>query len=120
MKSPDSLIQMGLLGEALEDGPVGVLVADEEMRYIAANRYVCRLLGYDRDELLQLRVTDVARTPTASDEYAEMIRDGVRLGTIPVTCRNGATVDVDYRAAETMVAGMKLYVSVLWPRSGPT
>jgi hypothetical protein len=45
MTSPDSLIQMSLLGEAVEDGPVGVLVADDNMRSIAANNYVCRMLG---------------------------------------------------------------------------
>jgi PAS domain S-box-containing protein len=115
VSSPDSLIQMGLLGEALENGPVGVLVADENMRYIAANAYICRLLGYERDALLRLRVTDVARTATASEEYAEMIREGVRYGTIALTRRDGTTLDVEYRAAETTVAGMHLYVSVLWP-----
>ena len=115
MTSPDSLIQMGLLGEAVEGAPVGVLVADEDMRYIAVNAFVCNLLGYDRDELLGLRVTDVARTPSAPAEYAQMIRDGVRHGTIAVTCRDGSSLDVGYRASETTVAGMKLYVSVLWP-----
>lgn len=115
MSSPDSLIQMGLLGEAVERGPVGVLVADEHMRYIAANSFACDLLGYARDELLGLRVTDVARTPSAAGEYAEMIRDGVRQGTIALTRRDGSTVDVTYRASETTVAGMALYVSVLWP-----
>jgi PAS domain S-box-containing protein len=116
MRSPDSLIQMGLLGEAVEAGPVGILVADDEMRYIAANDYICSLLGYSRDELLRLRVTDVARTPTAPQEYADMIRDGIREGTIPLTRRDGSTVDAAYRASETTVAGMKLYVSILWPR----
>ncbi|MFL5967741.1 MAG: PAS domain-containing protein [Gaiellaceae bacterium] len=115
MTSPDSLIQMSLLGEAVEDGPIGVLVADDNMRYIAANDYVCRMLGYDRIELLRLRVTDVAQTPTAPDEYAEMIRTGVRFGTIDVTKKDGSTLEVNYRASETSVAGMTLYVSVVWP-----
>jgi PAS domain S-box-containing protein len=115
VSSPDSLIQMGLLGEAVDRAPVGVLVADESMRYVAANTFVCDLLGYERGELLGLRVTDVARTPTASTEYAEMIRNGVRHGTIALTRQDGSTVDVAYRASETSVAGMTLYVSVLWP-----
>jgi PAS domain S-box-containing protein len=115
VSSPNSLIQIGLLGEALERAPVGVLVADEEMRYLAANAFVCRLLGYEREELLKLRVTDVSRTPTAPEEYSEMVREGIRCGTIPLTRRDGSTVDVNYRASETKVAGMSLYVSVLWP-----
>ena len=74
MPSPETLIQVGLLGEAIDRGPVGVLVADENMRYIAANQFACVLLGYTRAELLELRVTDVAPAPESPDRYTHMIR----------------------------------------------
>ena len=59
------LVQAGLLGEAIDRGPMLVLVADEEMRYVAANQLACDVLGYTRDELLGLRTTDVARYDSA-------------------------------------------------------
>jgi PAS domain-containing protein len=49
MSAAEALIQTALLGEAIESGPALVFVADEEMRYIAVNRYACESLGYARD-----------------------------------------------------------------------
>jgi PAS domain S-box-containing protein len=115
VSAPVSLIQVGLVGEAVENGPVGVLVADENMRYIAANDYVCNLLGYERSELLELKVTDIARWDDARAEYADLVRDGVRSGSGPLTRKDGSTLRARYRASQTTVAGMLLYVSVLWP-----
>ncbi len=57
MRAAEPLIQTGLVGEALENGPAMVLIADEDMRYVAANVYACEQLGYTRAELLGLRVT---------------------------------------------------------------
>jgi PAS domain S-box-containing protein len=115
MPSPETLIQVGLLGEAIDDGPVGVLVADENMRYIAANQFACDLLGYTRAELLALRVTDVAPGPSSPDEYTEMIRKGYLTGTTELKHADGRTIDARYVASKTTVAGMELYVSVLLP-----
>ena len=74
MPSPETLIQVGLLGEAIDQGPVGVLVADENMRYIAANQFACVLLGYTRAQLLDLRVTDVAPGPSSLRSPARRAR----------------------------------------------
>jgi PAS domain-containing protein len=38
-----------------------VLVADRQMRYLAASAGACRVLGYSLEELLALRVTDVVK-----------------------------------------------------------
>ena len=43
-------------------------------RYIAVNAYACELLGYTRDELLELPLTDVAVNPGAQDDFDEMQR----------------------------------------------
>ena len=42
----EPLIQMSLLGEAVEHAPVGIFVFDDEGRYVAVNAYACELLGY--------------------------------------------------------------------------
>ncbi len=111
----EPLIQASLLGEAVDPGPVAIFVADEQMRYIAVNAYAAELLGYTRAELLELRVTDVARTPEAVEQFDEMINERERSGIALLTRKNGSVFQLGYRARETSVAGMPLYVSVGWP-----
>jgi PAS domain S-box-containing protein len=108
----EDLIQAALIGEALDDGPALVFIADETMRYIAVNETACQTLGYRRDELLALSVTDVARNPDAGTEYDEMLVRGFRYGTTMLTRHDGATVEFMYRASKTEVAGLLLFVSV--------
>jgi PAS domain S-box-containing protein len=107
----EPLIQTSLLGEAIENGPVAVLVADEHGRYVAVNQAACRLLGYTREELLAMQATDVARYDEAPAEWAEMELRGSHTGVSTVTCKNGSTVEFAYVAGATVVAGMPVFVS---------
>jgi PAS domain S-box-containing protein len=112
MSAAEVLIQTALLGEALDTGPALVFVADEDMNYIAVNESACRELGYTRDELLKLRVTEVARETEAPSQYDELLARGFRHGTAVLTRRDGTTVEFAYRATQTTVAGLTLFVSV--------
>jgi PAS domain S-box-containing protein len=107
----EPLIQTSLLGEAVENGPIAVLVADEHGRYIAVNPAACRLLGYTRSELLGMRLTQVARYDDAPAEWAEMELQGSHTGVSRVTCKDGSTVEFSYVAGATVVAGMPVFVS---------
>jgi PAS domain S-box-containing protein len=108
----EPLIQTSLLGEAIEHGPVAVFVADEQGRYVAVNPAACALVGYSREELLTLRVSDVARYSEAGAEWSELMRAGARVGTSQLTRKDGSLVEFTYAAGATRVAGMPLYVSV--------
>jgi PAS domain S-box-containing protein len=108
----EALIQTALLGEAVDSGPALIFIADDDMKYIAVNRFACETLGYTREQLLSLRVTDVAREPTSAEEYGEMLTRGARDGAAILTCQDGSTLRFLYRATETTVAGLRLYVSV--------
>jgi PAS domain S-box-containing protein len=108
----EPLIQTSLLGEAIENGPVVVLVADEHGRYVAVNQAACTLLGYSREELLALRAADVARYDTAPPEWAELELHGTQSGIAHVTRKDGSSVELTYVAGATVVAGMPVYVSV--------
>jgi PAS domain S-box-containing protein len=108
----ETLIQTALLGEATDDGPALIFIADDEMRYVAVNQCACRTLGYTRDELLALRVDEVAREADALTEFDEMLVRGFRHGTSVLTRKDGTTVDFLYRASKTQLAGMNFFVSV--------
>jgi PAS domain S-box-containing protein len=108
----ETLIQTALLGEATDDGPALIFIADDEMRYVAVNQCACRTLGYTRDELLALRVDEVAREPDAPTQFDEMLARGFRHGTSVLTRKDGTTVDFLYRASKTQLAGMNFFVSI--------
>jgi PAS domain S-box-containing protein len=112
MSAADVLIQTALLGEALDTGPALVFVADEDMHYIAVNESACRALGYTREEVLKLRVTEVAREAAAPSQYDEMLARGFRDGTAVLTRKDGTTFEFAYRATQTTVAGLRLFVSI--------
>ena len=115
MSSSEPFVQSVLLGEAVEHAPVAILVADEEMRYVAANATACELLGYTREELLRLRVPDVASYPEAEEEFEAMIAAGELVGRTTVKLRDGTRRSLRYRSSETTIADLTYYVAVLWP-----
>jgi PAS domain S-box-containing protein len=108
----EPLIQATLLGEAIEHGPVAVFVADEHGKYVAVNKAACLMLGYSREELLGLRVVDVARYSEAGEEWSEMRQAGTRVGNSSLTRKDGTNVAFSYVAGSTTVAGMPVFVSV--------
>jgi PAS domain S-box-containing protein len=114
----NDLIQQSLLGDAIDAGPVAVFVADEDQRYLAVNDYACRLLGYSREELLALTVTEVAVNPSAPEDYARMLSQGRHVGRTLLRCKDGTELEMAFRAGETTVGGMDVYVGVCWPLDG--
>ena len=111
----NQLVQMSLIGEAIDLGPVAVFVADDDKRYLAVNQYACDLLGYTREELLQLSVLDLAVNPDAKLDYEEMLASGSRKGTARLRRHDGTELEIAYRASETTVGSLRLYVSACWP-----
>jgi PAS domain S-box-containing protein len=109
------LVQKSLVGEALEHGPVAVFVADDDGRYLAVNAYACELLGYTRSELLGLRVSDVAVDPDAQVNYAEMRRSRSHTGTTRLRHSDGTEIEMSFRASQTTVGGMRVYIGTCWP-----
>jgi PAS domain S-box-containing protein len=110
------LVQASLIGEAIDHGPVFVIVADEDMRYVAVNQYTCDLLGYTREELLSLRLTDVATAPDASERFASFVAAARDEGAMRVTRKDGSELMLTYHAKRTSIAGMTLYLLVGMPQ----
>ncbi|MDP9474054.1 MAG: PAS domain S-box protein, partial [Chloroflexota bacterium] len=77
-----------------------ILVADVERRYVDANAAASGLLGYEREELLRLRVedivTDVPEWTVA--EYSRYVAEGRWQGELELSRKDGSTVPVEARA----------------------
>ena len=114
----DAYVQSVLLGEAVANAGYVVLVADADMRYLAASEAACKLLGYTRDELAQMHVPEIVEQTDASDRYREMTKRGRQQGQITLVCKDGRRIEARYEAYETRVARLPYYVSVLTPLEG--
>ena len=110
-----ALVQKSLVGEALEHGPVAVFVVDDDGRYLAVNAYACELLGYTRTELVGLHLSDVSADPEAGANLRELRRADSRTGVTRLRRSDGTELDVHFRASQTTVGGMLVYIGTCWP-----
>ena len=90
-----------------------ILLMDDAGRYVDANPAACQLLGYDREELLQLPVADV--TPGVDRDripelMGQFLAAGIQLGEYTLARKDGSTRDVDYRAIANILPGLHLSV----------
>lgn len=89
-----------------------VFVADREMRYRAVNAYACELLGYSEEELLAMRVPDVATYEEAPREYETMMETAYLQGVSRLRSKDGEELLLSYVAGELELDGETLYVSI--------
>jgi PAS domain S-box-containing protein len=119
LHAAEPLIQESLIGEAIDHGPVAVFVAGDDMQYLAVNEYAAELLGYTREELLELRVSDIARGPGVAERFEEVVAHRRHDGEETLTHKDGTEIAVRYVTKETTVAGLTVFVAVMWPVREP-
>ncbi len=95
----DPLIQQALLGEAVDECPAAIFVLGEDRKYVAVNAFACRLLGYERGELLALDPAEVGPEPDVVAHLAELNRGGEIRGEAQLRAKNGDLIPVTYRAS---------------------
>ncbi len=73
---------------------------DQERRYIHISDKVCDLLGRGRDEILGMRIEDVAYPGTANvpDLFQDYLQTGIQRGLFTLRHKNGAPVLIRYKA----------------------
>ncbi len=111
----DPLIQQALLGEAVDECPAAIFVLGEDRKYVAVNAFACRLLGYERAELLALDPAHVGPEADVIAHLAELNRGGTTGGTAHLKTKSGELIPVTYRASETTAARMRFWISVAFP-----
>jgi PAS domain S-box-containing protein len=92
--------------------PALIFVADENKRYFAVNRTACETLGFTREELLALRVPDVAVATDAEPLYDAMIASGEQLGFTEIVAKGGTRFGFHYRASACTIDGETYYIAV--------
>ncbi len=78
LRMKDHQRALGLAQHAVAHASDAVLFADETKRFVYVNDAACRSLGYPREELLSLRIPDIAprHDPRAFAERTERLRQG--------------------------------------------
>ena len=92
-----------------------ILVADSERRYQDANPAALALLGYERDELLNLRVEDIVASEQAwtKEEYASYLDTNRWVGELELRHKDGTIMPVEARATVVQLPTGKVYLSAV-------
>jgi PAS domain S-box-containing protein len=113
------LVQASLLGEAVDAADIAILIADEDGRCIAANQLACTMLGYERDDLLQLAVPDFVPGSDPQACFRAVYTDGGENGVVDAVRSDGTALSVRYWATPTRVARMRLVLALGRPETPP-
>ena len=104
-------MQASLLGEAVDAADIAILVSDEDGRCIAVNQGACDLLGYSRDALLELHVSDFAPGVDAGRCFRVVYANGRTDGVVDAVLGDGSRLAVRHVSTPTRVAQMRLVLS---------
>jgi DNA-binding CsgD family transcriptional regulator len=96
---------------SFEDSLVPMLIANDQRKYVDANRAACLLFRMDRAAVLRLSIDDL--TPPEHREatvglWEAFVRDGAQAGTIELSMPDGARLHVDYSATAHVQPGRHL------------
>jgi two-component system cell cycle sensor histidine kinase/response regulator CckA len=97
---------------AIFDGALdGMLLADDDGKYVDANPAACTLLGVGRDELLGRSITDFAAPDYATmDEWKAFGEQGRMRGLFPLVRPDGVRRTLEYSAVANVLPGLHLSV----------
>lgn len=85
-----------------------ILVANDAGTYVDANPAALRLLGYARDELLGLSVTDLIPPADALPAWRSFKAEGAQRGELVLRRRDGQQRTVEYNAVRDFLPGLHL------------
>jgi PAS domain S-box-containing protein len=109
-------VSAGRKGASFEGTLLPMLVADDQRRYVDANRAACLLLRLPLEQVLGLSID--ALTPPelrqrTEELWTEFLRVGSQSGTFELLMPDGARVLVDYSATANIEPGRHLSILAL-------
>jgi PAS domain S-box-containing protein len=114
IRSDEALEQSRRRFQAIfENSLDGMLLFDDAGRYLDANPAMCQLLGFSREEFVQMMHSDV--TPASDreripDQMAQFLSTGTLSGNNTVVCKRGDSRLVEFRAVANILPGVHLSV----------
>jgi PAS domain S-box-containing protein len=107
-------VQSALLSEAIRHAAVGVLIWDDDRRYVAANPMACEILGCTVEQLVGSVVGE--RTREGDAAVAQVIREHGGIGEVTFTRFDGkGEARVSFVSFTTRIAGVPYMGSIVWP-----
>ena len=108
-------VQSTLLLEAWNNADVGVVVFGDDRRFITMNDAYCRLTGYSRDEVVELRAGhDLGADDASREQYDVAIGGRRHLGEGRLTCKDGSVVGVQFLTIRSRVARLPYWIALVW------
>jgi PAS domain S-box-containing protein len=95
---------------------VGLIIADDEGHYVAANDQAAEFTGYDSQELVNLSLADLTpspQVPALHELWSHFLADRTQEGVFMVRRRTGESVAMQYVAIADVAPG--LHLSALSP-----
>jgi PAS domain S-box-containing protein len=90
-----------------------ILIADDQGRYVDANRAACRLFGAPKEELLNSKLADfveAGQEPEILEAWRAFLEQGEQKGVFRLRRRDGATRELEYTAKANFIPGRHLSV----------
>src|SRR5436189_4795572 len=106
-------VQAALLAEAARNAAVGVLVWDDDRRYLAANPKACEILACTLEELIGATVGE--RTVRGDMLVDRVLKAEGGQGQMVVTRFDGRKQKLGYVTFGTRIGGIPYMTSVIWP-----
>jgi PAS domain S-box-containing protein len=88
-----------------------ILLLDDRFRFVDGNPAACELLGYGREEILQLTVWDVTPVETRGrvpQFLQRFLAEGTLSGEYTLLCKGGTTREVEFRGVAHILPGLHL------------
>jgi PAS domain S-box-containing protein len=113
-QAEDDLRRSRALFKAIFDNALdAIMIADNDGKLTDVNPTACRLTGYSREELLQLTIFNLGSTEFRGESqgmWREFMTRGSQFGQYGITCKDGATLNVEYSAVANFLPGLHLSV----------
>jgi PAS domain S-box-containing protein len=114
--STTEAVQSALLLDAWNNAEVGVVVFGDDRRFISMNDAYCRLTGYSRAEVVELRAGQDLGADDLSREQFDVAVGGRRhLGEGRLTCKDGSVVEVQFLTIRSRAARLPYWIALVWP-----
>lgn len=103
---------------SFEESLIPMVIADDERRYVAANSAACLLLRLPEEEVLKLRIDDLAPEDArglVEPLWQDFLEVGVQEGFFELKMPDGATVRVEYSSTANVEPGRHLAIWLFPP-----